>query len=115
MITEAGHFALTLALFIAVVQASLPLIGAHHRNLLWMSLDKPTAIAQMLLITFAFGSLTYSHVVSDFSVLNVVQNSHTMKPMLYKIAGVWGNHEGSLPPYARLPGGFLSRLNRWGH
>ena len=55
MITEAGHFALTLALFIAVVQASLPLIGAHHRNLLWMSLDKPTAIAQMLLITFAFG------------------------------------------------------------
>ncbi len=115
MITEAGHFALTLALFIAVVQASLPLIGAHHRNLLWMSLDKPTAIAQMLLITFAFGSLTYSHVVSDFSVLNVVQNSHTMKPMLYKVAGVWGNHEGSLLLWVFILAAFGSAVALFGN
>ena len=61
-----------------------------------MSFDKPSAIAQMFMVTFAFACLTYSHVVSDFSVLNVVQNSHSMKPMLYKVAGVWGNHEGSM-------------------
>ena len=96
MIAEAGHFALTLALFVAIVQATLPMIGAHRGNALWMSMDKPSAIAQLLLVTFAFGCLTYSHVVSDFSVLNVVQNSHSLKPMLYKVAGVWGNHEGSL-------------------
>jgi len=96
VIAEAGHFALTLALFVAIVQATLPMIGAHRGNALWMSMDKPSAIAQLLLVTFAFGCLTYSHVVSDFSVLNVVQNSHSLKPMLYKVAGVWGNHEGSL-------------------
>ena len=96
MIAEAGHFALTLALFVAIVQATLPMIGAHRGNALWVSMDKPSAIAQLLLVTFAFGCLTYSHVVSDFSVLNVVQNSHSLKPMLYKVAGVWGNHEGSL-------------------
>jgi cytochrome c-type biogenesis protein CcmF len=96
VIAEAGHFALTLALFVAIVQATLPMIGAHRGNALWVSMDKPSAIAQLLLVTFAFGCLTYSHVVSDFSVLNVVQNSHSLKPMLYKVAGVWGNHEGSL-------------------
>ena len=96
MIAEAGHVALILALFIAISQASIPMVGAHHGNALWMSFDKPTAIAQMLMITIAFVCLTYSHVISDFSVLNVVQNSHSMKPMLYKVAGVWGNDEGSL-------------------
>ncbi len=96
MIAEAGHFALALALFVAVVQASLPMIGAHRGDGRWMALDRPTAYAQFLLIAFSFGCLTYSHVVSDFSVLNVVQNSHSLKPMLYKVSGVWGNHEGSL-------------------
>ena len=71
MIAEAGHFALILALFIAIIQASIPMVGAHHGNALWMSFDKPTAIAQMLMITIAFACLTYSHVISDFSVLNV--------------------------------------------
>ena len=72
MIAEAGHFALTLALFVAIVQASLPMIGAHRGNAIWMSLDQPSAMAQLLLVTLSFGCLTYSHVVSDFSVLNVV-------------------------------------------
>ena len=96
MIAEAGHFALVLALFVALIQSTLPMIGAHRGNAVWMSLDKPSAFSQFLLIAFAFGALTYSHVVSDFSVLNVVQNSHSLKPMLYKVSGVWGNHEGSL-------------------
>ena len=96
MIAEAGHFALVLALFIAVIQSVVPMIGAHRGNETWMAMDKPTAYSQVLLIAFSFGCLTYSHVVSDFSVLNVYQNSHSAKPMLYKVAGVWGNHEGSL-------------------
>ena len=96
MIAEAGHFALVLALFVAIVQATLPMVGAHRGDSAWMSLDRPTAYAQVLLVAFSFGALTYSHVVSDFSVLNVVQNSHSLKPMLYKGSGVWGNHEGAL-------------------
>ncbi len=96
MIAEAGHFALALALFVAIVQATLPMIGAHRGNGVWMAMDYPSAVSQFLLIAFSFGCLTYSHVVSDFSVLNVAQNSHSMMPMLYKVSGVWGNHEGSL-------------------
>ena len=115
MIAEAGHFALILALFIAMVQASVPIIGAHRGNVLWMSFDKPCAIAQMLMVTFAFACLTYSHVVSDFSVLNVVQNSHSMKPMLYKVAGVWGNHEGSLVLWLFILAAFGSAVAIFGH
>jgi cytochrome c-type biogenesis protein CcmF len=114
VIAEAGHFALTLALFVAIVQASLPMIGAHRGNALWMSLDQPSAMAQLLLVTLAFGCLTYSHVVSDFSVLNVVQNSHSMKPMLYKVAGVWGNHEGSLLLWVFILAAFGSAVAMFG-
>ena len=115
MIAEAGHFALILALFIAIVQASLPMVGAHHGNALWMSFDKPSAIAQMLMVSLAFACLTYSHVVSDFSVLNVVQNSHSMKPMLYKVAGVWGNHEGSLVLWVFILAAFGSAVAIFGN
>jgi len=96
MTAEIGHFALVLALFVAVVQATLPLIGAERRNAAWMATARPTAIMQFALVTLAFLCLTHVFVTSDFSVLNVVKNSHTDKPMLYKISGVWGNHEGSL-------------------
>ena len=115
MIAEAGHFALILALFIAIVQASVPIIGAHYGNALWMSFDKPSALAQMLMVTLAFACLTYSHVVSDFSVLNVVQNSHSMKPMLYKVAGVWGNHEGSLVLWVFILAAFGSAVAIFGN
>ena len=67
MIAEAGHYALVLALFIAVIQAVMPMIGAHRGNETWMSLDKPTAYSQVLLIAFAFGCLTYAHVESYIS------------------------------------------------
>ena len=114
MIAEAGHFALALALFVAIVQATLPMIGAHRGNGAWMAMDRPSAIAQFLLIAFSFGCLTYSHVVSDFTVLNVVQNSHSLKPMLYKVSGVWGNHEGSLLLWVLIMSAFGSAVALFG-
>ncbi len=96
MIPELGHYALVLALFVALVQSVPPLVGAATRNTAWMNVAVPAAIAQMLLVLVAYAALTWAHVVSDFSVLNVVQNSHSAKPMLYKVSGVWGNHEGSM-------------------
>lgn len=96
MIAEIGHFALILALAVALVQAVVPLVGASRGNAALMGLAGPTSAAQMLLVVVSFAALTHAYVTSDFSVLNVANNSHTDKPMLYKVAGVWGNHEGSL-------------------
>ncbi|MEK9673441.1 MAG: heme lyase CcmF/NrfE family subunit [Rhodospirillaceae bacterium] len=96
MSAELGHFALALALCVASVQATLPLIGAYRNNPSWMAAGQPAAIMQFLLVALAFGCLTHLYVTSDFSVLNVASNSHTDKPLLYKISGVWGNHEGSM-------------------
>jgi cytochrome c-type biogenesis protein CcmF len=96
MIPELGHFALILAFVIAGVQATLPLIGAARHNDSLMHLAIPAAGLQLLLIVLAFASLIYASVSDDFSVSTIAANSHTLKPLLYKIAGVWGNHEGSL-------------------
>jgi cytochrome c-type biogenesis protein CcmF len=96
MIVELGHFALILAAMVAVVQMIVPLIGAHRGNTAWMAVADPAATTQFLLTAFSFAALTYAFVTSDFSLSLVVANSHTLKPMIYKISGVWGNHEGSL-------------------
>ncbi|SEK17766.1 heme lyase CcmF/NrfE family subunit [Pacificibacter marinus] len=96
MLVELGHFALVLAFFIACVQTVLPLIGAHFGRRALMDLAAPAALVHLVLIAFSFCVLTYAFVRSDFSVKLVVENSHTLKPMLYKVAGVWGNHEGSM-------------------
>ncbi|WP_116598575.1 heme lyase CcmF/NrfE family subunit [Primorskyibacter marinus] len=96
MITELGHFALILAFLVAIVQTVVPIIGAHRRWPGWMSVAEPAATTQFLLLGFAFAALTYAFVTSDFSLRLVVLNSHSAKPMLYKISGVWGNHEGSM-------------------
>jgi cytochrome c-type biogenesis protein CcmF len=96
MITELGHFALILAFMVAIVQSIVPLIGAHKRWPGWMAVAEPAAVAQFLLTSFAFGALTWAFVTSDFSLKIVWQNSHSAKPMLYKISGTWGNHEGSM-------------------
>ena len=96
MIAELGHFTLILALVIAVLQTVVPMVGAHKRWAGWMGFAEPAATAQFLLVGFSFAALTYSFVVSDFSLRVVFLNSHSAKPMLYKVAGVWGNHEGSL-------------------
>jgi cytochrome c-type biogenesis protein CcmF len=96
MIIELGHFALILALAAALIQGSLPMIGAARGDAAWMALARPAAFAQLLFVVFAFCALTHAYVTSDFSVANVVANSHSAKPLLYKITGVWGNHEGSM-------------------
>ncbi|CAA7621863.1 heme lyase, CcmF subunit [Candidatus Terasakiella magnetica] len=96
MIAEIGHFALVLALCVALVQAVVPLIGAKRGWSNWMAVAGPASTLQFLFIAVAFGALTNAYVTSDFSLVNVASNSHTEKPMLYKVAGVWGNHEGSL-------------------
>ncbi|MGF1628941.1 MAG: heme lyase CcmF/NrfE family subunit [Kiloniellaceae bacterium] len=96
MIIELGHFALVLALVAALLQGSLPMIGAARGDAAWMALARPAAFAQLFLVALAFCALTYAYVTSDFTVANVVANSHSAKPMLYKVTGVWGNHEGSM-------------------
>ena len=96
MIVELGHFALILALCVAVVQMVLPMWGAQTRNASLMAVGQPAAVLQFFLISFAFAVLVMSFMRSDFSLLVVVENSHTLKPALYKFAGTWGNHEGSM-------------------
>lgn len=96
MAGELGHFALILALFFALAGAVVPHYGAVRGHTQLMALADRAVIAQFLMAVVAFAALTYAFVTSDFSVVNVATNSHTLKPMLYKISGVWGNHEGSL-------------------
>lgn len=96
MIVELGHFALLLAFGIAILQSSIPLFGAWQGNFRMMAMARPAAVAQLVMLGLAFGSITYAFVVSDFSVSLVLNNSHTAKPLLYKLSGVWGNHEGSM-------------------
>ena len=96
MITELGHFALILAFLVSLIQMSVPLIGAHKRWPGWMAVAEPAASAQFLLVGASFLALTVAFVTSDFSLQLVYLNSHSAKPMIYKISGVWGNHEGSM-------------------
>ena len=96
MYAELGQYAIILALIFATVQAIIPMIGAQKGWSNWMSLGVPVAQIQFILILLAFAALTYAFVVSDFSVRLVAANSHSDKPMLYKVTGVWGNHEGSM-------------------
>ncbi len=96
MIVELGHFALVMALAAALIQTTIPLIGAARAEPRWIAIAIPAALAQFVFVALAFLALIFAHVTSDFSVLNVVQNSHSAKPLLYRISGVWGNHEGSM-------------------
>jgi cytochrome c-type biogenesis protein CcmF len=93
---ELGHFALVLALAVALWQMTVPLYGAWTNNGPLMEQGRMAAVAQLALIGLAFVALTNAYLLSDFSVLNVADNSHSAKPLIYKIAGVWGNHEGSM-------------------
>ncbi len=96
MIPELGHFAMILALCIALVQGTLPLIGAQTGNLTLMSLARSATLGQFVFITIAFLCLTYSFIVNDFSVLYVASHSNTALPLEFRISAVWGAHEGSL-------------------
>lgn len=102
MIPEIGHFALILALAVAVVQGVLPLVGTARGIPGWVATAVPAAKAQFLLLLVAFGTLTYSFIVSDFSVAYVAYNSNTDQPLVYRISAVWGAHEGSLLLWALL-------------
>ncbi len=101
-VVELGHYALVLALLLAGLQATVPLWGAARRSPALMNVGRTAAVAQFLAVTVAFAALTHAYVVSDFSVINVATNSHTDKPLLYKVSGVWGNHEGSLMLWASI-------------
>lgn len=96
MVAETGHFALILALGIALFQTIVPMLGAARGQAAWMDSARPAAIAQFGLLAISFAALMFSFVTSDFSVALVYENSHSAKPMLYKVTGVWGNHEGSM-------------------
>ena len=96
MIPELGHFALILALLVAIAQSMLPLAGAAYREPRLMALAKPAARAQFLLVVTAFACLAASFVGNDFSVQNVATNSNSELPLHYRFAATWGSHEGSL-------------------
>ena len=96
MIAEIGHFALILAVGVALYQFLVPLYGAQKGDVALMRTGITSAVLQLALILLAFLALTHAYVVSDFSVENVFENSHSAKPLIYKLSGVWGNHEGSM-------------------
>ncbi|MFM9927291.1 heme lyase CcmF/NrfE family subunit [Variovorax sp. H27-G14] len=96
MSVELGHFALVMALAMALVQATLPLVGATRGNAAWMALAQPAARAQFVFIAIAYAVLTRAFVLNDFSVLYVAQHSNSALPMVYRITAVWGGHEGSI-------------------
>ncbi len=96
MIPEIGHFALILSLLVALTLGVLPLVGAQRGNATWVALARPAAQVQFLLIAVAFGCLSWAFYVNDFSVGYVAQHSNSLLPTIYRLAAVWGGHEGSL-------------------
>src|SRR4029079_8707071 len=96
MTPELGHFALVLALGLALIQSIVPVIGVHRRDGSLMRLASSTALAQFVFVALSFLALTACYVTSDFSVATIYENSHSMMPLVYKVTSVWGNHEGSM-------------------
>ena len=96
MIPELGHFALIIAFAISIVQSIVPIIGAAKNDRSLMALARPAALTQFLFVGLAYASLTYAFINFDFSVLYVSQHSNLVQPLMYRISGVWGSHEGSL-------------------
>ena len=106
MIPEFGHLAMILALCLALVQSTLPMVGAWRGDRQWMSLAQPAAWGQFAFLTLSFACLTYSFMADDFSVAYVAQNSNSALPWYYKFSAVWGAHEGSLLLWALILGGW---------
>ncbi|MGH8686036.1 MAG: heme lyase CcmF/NrfE family subunit, partial [Nitrosospira sp.] len=96
MIPELGNFALILALLLALIQGTLPIIGAARGVPSWIALARPVVQGQFVFIAIAFFCLAYSFINNDFSVINVAQNSNSKLPLEYRFAATWGSHEGSL-------------------
>jgi cytochrome c-type biogenesis protein CcmF len=102
LIPELGNFALALALALAAAQGTLPLVGAWRGNARWMTLAQRAALAQALFVTLAFAALVHAFVVNDFSVSYVAANSNSRLPLEYRVAAVWGGHEGSVLLWAQM-------------
>lgn len=115
MIPELGHFALILALVIATLQFALPLAGAQLARVRWMALARPAAAAQCLFSALAFGCLIASFIGNDFSVVYVANNSNTALPLPYRIAAVWGAHEGSLLLWSLILSVWMVAVARFSH
>ena len=115
MIPEIGHFAIVMAMILAVVQAVIPLVGAGIGNERWMAVARPAAYGQFAFLLFAFILLAYSFVVNDFTVSYVANHSNTLLPIGYKISAVWGGHEGSLLLWALVLSGWTAAVALWSH
>jgi cytochrome c-type biogenesis protein CcmF len=96
MVPEIGHFALILALCVALVQSVLPVVGAARNIPGWIAVARPAAYTQLLFVAIAYICLTYAFITNDFSVAYTATNSNSRLPLLFRISGVWGAHEGSL-------------------
>jgi cytochrome c-type biogenesis protein CcmF len=96
VIAELGHYALTLALGLAVIQGVMPVVGTRTGDLALMSIAAPAALAQFAFVALSFAALAAAYVSSDFSVLNVYENSNSAMPLMYRLTSIWGNHEGSM-------------------
>src|SRR5215813_10352027 len=96
VIAELGHYALMLALGLALIQGTMPIVGTRTNDPVLMSIAVPTALAQFAFVATAFTALAICYVISDFSVLNVFENSNSQMPFIYRLTSIWGNHEGSM-------------------
>jgi len=96
MIPELGHFALIIAFVVSIVQCVVPLIGAARNDAALISVARPAALTQFLFVGLAYAALTHAFITHDFSVLYVSNHSNLIQPLMYRISGVWGSHEGSL-------------------
>ena len=114
MIVEFGAFALILALMLSVAQTGLSAVGGARRSPVLAGAGQGAAIATFVALLASFAALIYAFVTSDFSVTNVATNSHTDKPMLYKVAGAWGSHEGSMLLWCLVLTGFGAAMAVFG-
>jgi cytochrome c-type biogenesis protein CcmF len=110
MIPELGHLALIIALCLAIVQATVPMVGAARGNAVWCAAARPLALGQLTFVVLAFSCLTHAFVTNDFSVLYVADHSNSRLPLQYRIAGVWGGHEGSLLLWATMLCGWTAAV-----
>ena len=115
MIVELGHFALIMALCMAVIQVVFPLIGAARSDTGWMTMARPAACAQFLFLIFAFSALIYAFITNDFSVIYVANNSNSSLPVAYRISAVWGAHEGSLLLWTLILGFWTIAVAQFSH
>jgi cytochrome c-type biogenesis protein CcmF len=114
MIPELGHFALILALCMALVLAVVPLVGTFTRTPAWVALARPLAWGQFAFLAIAFAALVHAFLVNDFSVLYVANHGNTRLPEIYKVSAVWGAHEGSLLLWVLILAGWMVAVSLFG-